>query len=531
MIPSNIHPYTDHMGITMAEAVLFEGLVDVVKPVRPDAGAGEARVLRPERRQIVIRAVHLDGFLPVGHQARLVWDWVLAQDLSELYAAIKARGSAPGRAAIDPALLLSLWLFAHLDAVGSAREIERLCQRDLAYMWLCGDVGVNYHALSDFRAQQGELVDRLLTQSITGLAAAGLVQLETLAVDGVRVRAHAGQASFRRRPRIEEFEQQAAERVALLKQGAVPDVGTDIEPDKTQPEDSAGSDAGGPDAGGHGSGGHDSGGPGAARDKRQQAAAVRAAKQRVSAIAKAKKILLEREAQREKRMKSNRKATAKQGEVRVSTTDPESRVMKMADGGFRPAYNVQVTTDPLSGMIVATGLDCTGSDKGLLGKAIKAATQRYGKPPKTVLADGGFYATDDIEWAHNHPKQDGDKQEADAQSKSRPASTASGPAEANVITLYVPLTVSKHGSDPHAARNDDGPGVAALRQRMASDEAKALFKKRSQAELPHARLRKTGLTQFTLRSAAKALIQATWHALASNLIIVFGIMKRQATTA
>ena len=152
-------------------------------------------MLRPERRQIAMRAVDLDGFLPADHRARLVWAWVEAQDISELYAAIKARGQVAGRAAIDPAILLALWLYALIEGVGSARQIERLVERDLAYMWLAGDVGVNHHALSDFRVGHEGLVDRLLTRSIVALEAEGpvtlgLVTLETLAVDGVRVRAH-----------------------------------------------------------------------------------------------------------------------------------------------------------------------------------------------------------------------------------------------------------------------------------------------------------------------------------------------------
>ncbi len=183
------------MEMMMGRDGLFEDLPETDKPERPLSGQGEARVLRPERRQIAMRAVDLDGFLPADHRARLVWAWVEAQDISELYAAIKARGQVAGRAAIDPAILLALWLYALIEGVGSARQIERLVEHDLAYMWLAGDVGVNHHALSDFRVGHEGLVDRLLTRSIVALEAEGpvtlgLVTLETLAVDGVRVRAH-----------------------------------------------------------------------------------------------------------------------------------------------------------------------------------------------------------------------------------------------------------------------------------------------------------------------------------------------------
>ena len=443
---------------------LFEDLPEVDKPERPLSGQGEARVLRPERRQIAMRAVDLDGFLPADHRARLVWAWVEAQDISELYAAIKARGQVAGRAAIDPAILLALWLYALIEGVGSARQIERLVEHDLAYMWLAGDVGVNHHALSDFRVGHEGLVDRLLTRSIVALEAQGLVTLETLAVDGVRVRAHAGQASFRRRETLDELERKASARVAELK-GRL--------------------------------------GDSPAVDKRREAATLRAARERSERIAKAQRELAEREAERERRNRSNNKKTKGQGPVRTSTSDAEARVMKMPDGGFRPAYNVQVITDPVSGFIVATAIDTTGSDRGLLVKALDRIKLHYAKVPKVVLADGGFYATTDIEWVHNHDPG---------------------------ITAYVPLTASKHGTDPYAARKDDGPGVAALRERMQSEDGKAVYKQRSPAELPHARLRTYGLRQFTLRTAAKALIQATWAALASNLIISFGINKRKTCT-
>jgi transposase len=453
------------MEMAMASDELFDDLAEALKPERPEAGRAEPRVLRPERRQVVLRAVDLDSLLPADHLARLVWEWVESQDLTALYEAIEARGSLPGRPAIDPRILLALWLFALSESVGSAREIARLCERDLPYMWLCGDVRVNYHALSDLRSDHPELVDRLLTMSVMGLMSQGLVQLDRLSVDGVRVRANAGQASFRRRASLERLEAEAQAHVAGLKQ----DIGA-----------------------------------GPAASQRRAAAVARAARQRAERIAKAKEVLAEREAERDRRKRTEKKKSASQGGVRASTTDPQARVMKMADGGFRPAYNVQVTSDPKHGIIVATGLDTTGSDRGLLARAIAGIEPRYGRAPCEVLADGGFFAAGDIETLA---------------------------AQEPPIIAYVPITQSKHGTDPYAARPDDGPGVKLLRQRMASEPGKAIYKERSPTELPHARLRHTGLVQFRLRGATKALIEATWHALVNNLIIAFGWQRRQAMAA
>jgi transposase len=161
--------------------------------------------------------VDLDALIALDHPARLVWSFVSALELAELYGSIKARTPTVGRTPIDPRLLLALWLYAVIDGVGSAREIERLCERDLVYRWLCGGVGVDHHALSDFRTDHEAMLDRLLTDSVTALVNEGLISLERLAQDGVRVRASAGAASFRRRGRLTALHEHMAERIAQLK--------------------------------------------------------------------------------------------------------------------------------------------------------------------------------------------------------------------------------------------------------------------------------------------------------------------------
>ena len=123
----------------------------------------------------------------------------------------------PGRDTNDPRILLALWLYATIKGVGSARELARLCQRHLAYQWICGDVSMNHHTLADFRVSQGELVDRLLTEQLAVLMQAGAVTLERVAQDGVRVRASAGASSFRRRETLERHLAEAKQRVDALK--------------------------------------------------------------------------------------------------------------------------------------------------------------------------------------------------------------------------------------------------------------------------------------------------------------------------
>jgi transposase len=144
----------------------------------------------------------LESLLAPDHQARTVWAFVEGLDLTPLYEKILSVKGHAGRSAIDPAILMALWLYATLDGVGSARGLERLCESHDAYRWICGGVSVNYHTLSDFRVGTGEYLDQQLTVCVASLMAEGLVELKRVAQDGIRVRASAGASSFRRNPTL-----------------------------------------------------------------------------------------------------------------------------------------------------------------------------------------------------------------------------------------------------------------------------------------------------------------------------------------
>jgi len=121
------------------------------------------------------------------------------------YAAIKSRQGGRGAPAIDPAILVALWLWATIHGIGSAREVDRLCERDDVYRWLCGGVGVNYHTLADFRTAHAQWLDAQLTRSIASLLDRRLVELNVVAQEGLRVRASAKAASFRRREKLQHL--------------------------------------------------------------------------------------------------------------------------------------------------------------------------------------------------------------------------------------------------------------------------------------------------------------------------------------
>lgn len=434
----------------MGEKELFEGLAAVAAPAAGRAG-GKPRMREPERRQVAWRSVDLDSLLSVDHPARVIWRYVEQLDLSVLEGAIGAREHTPGQAPASPRLLLALWLYATSQGVGSARALERLCESHDAYRWLCGGVSVNYHGLADFRSGHGELLDRLLTDNIASLSAAGVIDLAEVVQDGVRVRASAGASSFRRGQSLHKHLKKARRLVEHLKREV------DEDPD--------------------------------ASNRRIKAAQERAAREREERIAKALDRAAELEAERQRRAKTNKKQVAKQKPPRVSATDPQARVMKMPDGGFRPAYNCQVGTVAEGQIVVDVAVDSTGSDRGLLRPMLKRLRQRYRRLPRRQLVDGGFHKNDDTEWAAEHG-----------------------------VLVYGPTTKSKHKSDPYAPRPKDGPGVAAWRRRMKSPHGKGVYRRRSMGECINARFRQWNLRQFTVRGVHKVTTALLWFALANNIL-------------
>jgi transposase len=439
----------DHSASRPDQPLLFETSADddrTAPPVDPPVLLGRPRLRTANREQIVFRAAALDQVIPHDHPARLVWDYVVGLDLSPLYQAIKAVEGHPGRAPIDPKILMALWLYATLDGVGSARQLNELGHGHDPYKWILGDVTINYHTLADFRTDHGELLDQLLTRSVAVLLAEGLVDLNRVAQDGMRVRASAGAASFRRRLTLEEALAEAEAQVQAL---------------RTEREDDP-----------------------AAGNRRQQKARARAARERAERIKGALDRLPELEA---------KKKPEDRAKARCSTTDAEATVMKMADGGFRPAYNLQFSTTTDSQIIVGVDVVTIGSDAGQMAPMVEQIESRHDQRPKDVLVDGGYAQHEQIE-------------------------AVSAPAIG--CTVYAPVPAPKDPQvDRYAPKPGDGPAVAAWRERMGSAEAKAIYKERAAtAECVNAQARNRGLYQLRVRGQLKARAIALWYALAHNLM-------------
>jgi transposase len=434
------------------------------EPEQHEEAPGVPRLQLPNRGQLELRSVDLDGLLGADHRARLVWAFVEGLDLTPLYARIKAVEGHPGRPPIDPAILVALWLYATLEGVGSARALDRLCAEHDAYRWLAGGVGLNYHTLAVFRVEHADVLDRLLTESVAALLADGLVTLTTVAQDGVRVRAAAGAASYRRRGTLERFLKQADAHVAAL------EAELDADP--------------------------------AASSRRVAAARERAARERAERVRHALAHLPAIEAAKKRNAKLGKPAP----EARTSTTDPEARVMKMADGGWRPAYNAGLVTDTGSQVIVGLDVSNKGNDQGQLGPMIRQLRRRYARAPGAWLADAGFLRNSEIDEF---------------------AAPRAG------TTLYLPVrTPEDRSRDPYLPLPADSPAVAAWRTRMGTPQAKEIYKDRAAtAECVNAIARNRGLQRFGVRGSAKVRAVLLWFALAHNLMRTVALRSAAAAAA
>src|SRR3954447_26459388 len=414
------------------------------------------RVIGPDRAQLRWDMVDLDSQLPEDHRARLVWAFVEGLDLSEFYDRIKARDAVAGRPATDPRVVLAVWLYATLEGIGSARAIDRLCQQHAAYRWLCGGAPINHDLLAQFRRENAVLLDRLLTQSVTGLIAEKLITLEELAIDGTKARACAGRGSMSKRKRLESIEQAVAQRVAELK--------GELDTDPGEPE------------------------------RQRKKRALQAAQERAQRVARARQKLAELEQEKAARAKTHATEEANKSEPKVSVSDPEARLMRLADGAVAPAWNVQVAT--AEGFIIAVDPTDRRKDGGLAPGLVAKVAERCGRAPQRLLADTTAITQEDIvTLAQQHP---------DMTVYSPPA-----PERSEVKASTLRARRSKRRREP--------PAVMAWRARMASEEGQEVYRRRKLTERAHGIIKNRGITRFLVHGREKVRAVCLLQALALNL--------------
>ena len=424
--------------------------------------APDIRFRRPDRSALLDPRT-IDQLIPPDHPARAAWQQACALDLSQLLLAYKARLHHPGKPPIDVRVLVALWLFATDEGIDSARRLARSCLRDNPYRWICGNITVDYHTLSDFHIDHGDWLRSQCIAAVGTLHQDGLVRLDHVGQDGMRVRASAGSDSMKTAPTLVEHLAQAEQKLETL-----------------EAEDRAKA-------------------PSPGRRTKKEAARLRGACERCGRLRQAVAQIGPLAQTREARKKGDGATT------RVSETDPECRRMKMADGGFRPAYNVQFATDLDALVVVGVETINAGNDAGQVGAMQQQLKADYAVDPKAYYVDGGFVTTEDIE-----------------------ASAGAG------ITLYAPIKSEKKqldkGEDPYARKRGESDEVAAWRQRMSTPEGKAEYRRRGKTEWSNAQARRSGLNQVRVRGLQKVNTVVLWFVLMMTLLRGAKLRQQAAQT-
>jgi transposase len=433
--------------------------------------ANDARFIRADRVQTRWDFIDLEALLPSDHRARIVLSFVESLDLSGLYEAIKAREGEPGRPPPDPAILMALWLYATIEGVGSARQLDRLAQSDLAYRWIAGGVALNYHGLADFRVAHVEVLDRLLSESVTALIKAGVISLAEIAVDGTKVRANASRDSFKTAGKLARIEAAVEQRLSTLKA----EIATDPK----------------------------------ASSQRRLAAAERAAREVKERAARARVALDKVRAEKEKRAKTHPQDEAKKKpEPKVSLSDPDARIMRFPDNAVRPGYNAQVAATPREGIIISVEMTDRRNDAGLAMPMVDDMVRRYGKAPEKLLVDT-HYATND-------------------------AIAALALHEAGSVTVFAPLPTERDDVKPATLasrkrkRAREPESVKEWRSRMGTQAGQDTYRLRKLIERLNAHLKNHGFGFIPVRGLIKAKAVALWHALANNLIAAHRLRMKAA---
>ncbi len=466
------------------------------------------------RQQLLLRPVEVEKLVEEDHPVRAIWELVGQLNLEPFYAEIQSVEGVAGRPVWDPQLLISLWIYAYKDGVSSAREIGRLCQYHPAYQWLTGLEVVNYHTLADFRICHKEALDQLFIEVLGVLSHEGLITLQRVMHDGTKVKACASDKSFRRKATLQDHLRLAREQVEQM------------------------------------------------GDPESEELSQRVAKARQRAL-REKREHLEEALKALEQMEASRSKSSDKTKVRVSTTDPEARVMLHAKGAYGPGYNVQISTDAEAKIIVGVGVTQAPTDAAELEPAVERIEANLGERPQQMVVDGGLtnqatmeaMAEKQVDLIGTLPERRG---VAEKRMKQRGVSSdfypqafeydASAdcyrcPAEkvlhyeteersgASVRRRYRAKASECRGCAFQAqccpgtkrgrslVRSEATPEMAAFQAKMETPEAQAIYKQRAGvAEFPNAWIKdKIGLRQFRLRGLVKVTLEAVWTCLTYNI--------------
>lgn len=508
--------------MTKTQSLLFSE--SEINPRSPHAQTGVIKTLSPSvptprlkyinRDQLLFRTVKIDKLIDDQHPARAIWEFTGRMDLTSFYKNIEAVEGVAGRRATDPRLLISLWVYALSQGIGSARKIAELCEYHPAFQWLAGTEEINHHTLSDFRVDHKEALEKLFVQVLGILSAEGLVTLERVMHDGTKIKAYAGLDSFRREEKIRAHLAMAEDQLEILKEE-----GTET-----------------------------------SREKNSVKMKERFIRDR--------KEHMERALQELQKIRSS--SPEGKAKVRASITNPEARIMKQPDGGFAPSYNVQVSADADNGVIVGMDVTQAVNDCNQLVPAMEEIKKNTGSLPDQVVADGGFTNRQSIlDMDEKDIDFIGSVTDTSSQSKARLQSRGIDPAfypekfkydsasntytcPANkVLTYKGKVNMAGVVEHRYAAKADDcakcpnktkccpalltkgrgivrrenTPEVEAFLSKMQTPEAKEAYRKRGPiAEFPYAWIKeKIRLRQFRLQGLIKVKMECLWACLTYNI--------------
>ena len=479
-------------------------------------GEQQPRVRRKEinRQQLLLRPVEVEKLVDLGHPVRAIWELVERVNLGPFYAEIESVEGVAGRPVWDPRLLISLWIYAYKDGVSSAREIARLCEYHPVYQWLTGLEIVNYHTLADFRIRHKEALDQLFIEVLGVLSHEGLITLQRVMHDGTKVKACASSKSFHRKATLEDHLRLAREQVEQMGDPELEEL-----------------------------------------SQRVAKARQRALREKQQRLGEALKELEQIEASRSK--------TSEKEKARASSTDPEARVMLQANSAYGPAYNVQISTDAQSKIIVGVGVTQASADAAELEPAVDRVEANLGQRPKQVVVDGGFTNQTTMEAmtekqvdmigslpersgvVPNRLEQRGVSPDFYPQAFEYDRNANGYRCPAGKVLAYE--TQERQGatlrhryrakaSDCRACecqaqccpgakrgrslvRSEATPEMVAFQAKMETPEAQAIYKQRAGvAEFPNAWIKdKIGLRQFRLRGLTKVTLESLWACLTYNI--------------
>jgi transposase len=477
---------------------------------------GPVKYIRVDRSQLSWGALDVEQLIPANHPARIIWDVSGRLDLSAFEQHSKSMEGSAGRPCWSPQVLVSIWVYAYSIGVASARAIERLMEHEPGMRWLAGNQVVNHHTLADFRVGDQGALENLFAEFLALMDQEGILDLSTILQDGTKVRTVAGRGSFHRRPTLEKRLRKARKVMRELDRKAA----QEREP----------------------------------LEEKRAAAQRRAAREAVERMEGVLKHFRDLE---------SRTRPSKRAELRVSDSEPEARKMKQPDGGFAPSYNVQVSTEAQSRMIVSVGVTPAANDTQELIPAMERVQRTCGELPERVIADNGYATRANVEQTAQQgieliaPWKDQASREAGACASNGIAAPfapsafrqRSGgkalicPAGNRLVVIeqrvhhgvlkqvfaaalrdcgrcrFRQHCCGARGEPRRVERVVESQAMQQFVARMKKKTTKALYKKRAEiAEFPHLWAKAVKKwRRFSVRGLVKAGMEATWVALAYNM--------------